>query len=289
MPSHDRLRVKNLAKSGVVRMLVLKPCLRCRRAVRTHNPALIAAPEWTAVTGPSAAVMTAVVLAVVLAFSAAGMASDDGRAVDVSVAAGGRLMFVRPDDFGLALHRDQLLVRTVIPPCDEGFDYCLYYFGGELAGTNFQSAGVRIQRRPDLAPEADGAGGSEAFPGAAVACLYTPPRGYVEFPPAMVRHGAVGDAPFAVSVFAPLQEGAAGSYSEGVLFRLALDDGTCFGVETRIAASRFEHFAEGAVRKFTEDQRAALTARLSDVVRAIRLVDDPAVVFFEMPETAPTD
>lgn len=81
-----------------------------------HNPARIAAPEWAAVTGPSAAVMTAVVLAVVLAFSAAAMASDDGRAVDVHVAAGGRLMFVRPDDFGLALHRDQLLVRTVIPP-----------------------------------------------------------------------------------------------------------------------------------------------------------------------------
>lgn len=270
-------------------MLVLKSCAACRRAFRIRNPAQVMVTESAAVASPSAAAMTVLALTVVLVFSATGFASDDGRTVEFHVAAGGRLVFVRPDDFGLALHRDQLLVRTVIPPCDEGFDYCLYYLGDELAGTNFLSAGVRIQRRPDLAPEQNGTRMSEAFPGSALACLHMRPRGYVEFPPTMIRDGAAGDATFAVSVFAPMQEGAAGSYSEGVLFRLSLDDGTCFEVETRIAASRFENFPDGAVEKFTEDHRSALIARLNDVVLGIRLVDDPDVLLFDFPDMASSD
>ena len=126
------------------------------------------------------------------------------RALDWHVVAGGELMFVRPGNFGLAVHRDQVLVRTVIPPCDESFDYCLYYFGDEFAGTNFQSAGVRIERRGDLET--------------AEACLYTPPRGYTEFQPTVRR----GEG-FAVSLFAPLYDGAAGSYAEGRLYRLFLE------------------------------------------------------------------
>lgn len=63
------------------------------------------------------------------------------------VAAGGVLEFVRPDDFGLALHPHQVLVSSYILPCDESFDYCLYYLGRELEGTNFESAGLRIERR----------------------------------------------------------------------------------------------------------------------------------------------
>lgn len=86
----------------------------------------------------------------VLGLSTHGASSDDGWMPDLHVAAGGQLMFVRPDDFGLAVHRHQLPVQSTIPPCDEGFDYCLYYLGGQFAGTNFRNAGIRIERRDDL-------------------------------------------------------------------------------------------------------------------------------------------
>src|SRR5690606_28999710 len=88
--------------------------------------------------------------------------SGDGSMPDLHVAASGRLVFVRPGDFGLAVHRDQLPVLGVVPPCDEGFDYCLYYLGDEFEGTNFSNAGVRIERREDL--------------GTVASCLSTPPR-----------------------------------------------------------------------------------------------------------------
>lgn len=189
--------------------------------------------------------------------------SDDGWMPDVHVAAGGELLFVRPDDFGLAVHRDQLPVRGTIPPCDDGFDYCLYYMGDEFAGTNFRNAGIRIERREDL--------------GTAEACLSAPPRGYGEFEPALMR---TKDG-FAVSLFPPLYEGAVGSYAEGRLYRLALDGGPCFEVETRIGAVQFGHFPEGTVREFTREQWDGLAARLHQVVRAIRLVDRPEVVLFE--------
>lgn len=106
-------------------------------------------------------------IAMVLSLTFHAESSDSGLAPNRHVVAGGELMFVRPADFGLALHRDQLLVRSVIPPCDEGFDYCLYHIGEEFAGTNFKSAGIRIERREDLET--------------AAACLFTPPRGYLDF------------------------------------------------------------------------------------------------------------
>lgn len=201
-------------------------------------------------------------IALVFALAVYAGAADGSTAPNVHVAAGGELMFERPADFGLAVHRDQVLVRSMIPPCDDGFDYCLYYLGDELAGTNFQSAGIRMERRKDLTtPEA---------------CLFTPPEGYTDFQPAVRREDG-----FAVSVFAPVQNAAAGHYSDGKLFRLFLGEATCFEVETRIAASRFEHYAEGTIREFTQEQRNALEDRLNDVVRAIRLVARPDVVLFE--------
>lgn len=192
-------------------------------------------------------------------------ASDEGAVADRHVAAGGQLMFMRPADFGLAVHRDQVLVKSVIPPCDDGFDYCLYYFGDEFAGTNWESAGVRIERRSDLAT--------------AEVCLTTPPRGYVDLRPTVYR----GDG-FAVSRFAPLHRAAAGHYAEGELFRIALGDAACFEVETRIGLSRFEHYEDGTIRELKEADRSALAARLDAVVRAIRLVERPDVVLLAFPQ-----
>src|SRR5690606_21204076 len=112
-------------------------------------------------------------IALVLGLTVPAGASDNGLVPDRHVVAGGELMFVRPADFGLAVHRDQMLVTSVIPPCDDGFDYCLYYLGEEFAGTNFRSAGIRIERREDLET--------------AASCLTTPPRGYLDFQPTLRR------------------------------------------------------------------------------------------------------
>lgn len=201
-----------------------------------------------------------------LGVSIPALSSDSGEMPDWHVIAGGELMFARPADFGLAVHWDQLLVKSMIPPCDDGFDYCIYYYGDHFAGTNFRSAGVRIQRREDLDTESS--------------CLFTPPRGYINFQPTAVRQG---DG-FAVSTFAPLFDGAVGHYADGELFRLSLDGGVCFEVETRIGASQFAHYPECSIREFTQEEREALEARLYDIVRAIRLVDSPSVVLFPVPE-----
>lgn len=132
-------------------------------------------------------------------------------------------MFERPGDFGLAVHREQLPVRSSIPPCDESFDYCIYYLGETFAGTNFQSAGVRIESRLDLETE--------------TACLLTPPKGYFEFDPIVRREEG-----FAVSIFAPIQTAGMGHAAVGELLRLALDGRSCFEVESRIAISQLVHY-----------------------------------------------
>lgn len=179
---------------------------------------------------------------------------------DRHVAAGGTLSFERPSDFGLAVTSEQVLVRSYIPPCDFGFDYCLYYVEPAFEGTNFESAGIRIERREDLATDS--------------ACLTAPPAGYIDFEP--VVHQREG---YAISVFAPIQNAAVGHYSDGKLFRLAVDS-TCFEFETRIAASQFTHYEPGTIDEFTQEDREALEARLHEVLRAVRLVDRPDEVLF---------
>ena len=176
------------------------------------------------------------------------------------VVAGGVLSFERPHDFGLAVRPEEVLGRSYIPPCEPGFDYCLYYTGMEYAGTNFESAGLRIQRREDLAGEA--------------ACLTTPPAGYFDLQPRVRR----GDG-FAVSTFAPVGDAAMGHYAEGKLFRLALAS-ACYEFETRIGQSRFELYEPGSVKEFTRADKEALEARLHEVLSTVRLVDRPGVPLF---------
>src|SRR6266404_877354 len=66
------------------------------------------------------------------------------------VVPGGAVSFGYTGDFGLAVSPEQILVRSYIPPCDQGFDYCLYYTGSAYKNTSFESAGIRVKRRADL-------------------------------------------------------------------------------------------------------------------------------------------
>lgn len=179
------------------------------------------------------------------------------------IVSGGVLLFERPADFGLAVHSHQLPRKTVIPACDESFDYCLYYLGEDFTNTNFQSAGIRIEQRKDLKDQRS--------------CLVTPPRGYLDFQPT-IRH----DDGFAISLFEPIQNAATGSYSLGKVFRLALGS-NCFEFETRIGASQFAFHEEGTIQEFGMDEWNTLESRLNEVLVAIRLVDRPDAVLFHVP------
>lgn len=201
-------------------------------------------------------------LSLVLSPGLLAAASDDGHGPDLHVAAGGELLFVRPPDFGLAVHPGQLLVTSYIPACDWTFDYCLYWLGQDLAGTNFESAGIRIERRDDLTT--------------AEACLWEPPRGWVALEPTV----RMGDG-FSVSSF-DVGEAAVGHYAEGTVFRLSLDT-ACFELETRIAARQFHNYPEGTIREFTDDAQAALEMRLAQVLHGVRLVDRPELELFPLP------
>lgn len=179
---------------------------------------------------------------------------------DRHIAAGGTLMFVRPADFGLALHPDQILVQSVIPPCDHNFDYCLYYLAPTFEGTTFKSAGVRIQARKDLVTSPQ--------------CLWTPPAGYTDFEP--IVHDGLG---YSTSTFAPIHDAGMGHFAEGVLYRLSVDT-VCYEVETRIAQSQFSHYPPGAIEPFTSDDEALMQSRLDEVVASIRLVERPGERLF---------
>lgn len=172
---------------------------------------------------------------------------------DLHVTAGGDLSFVRPPDFGLAVRAEQVLVESVVPPCAEGFDYCLYYNADTHAGTNFESAGLRIQRRDDLAGED--------------ACLRTPPTGYSGLEARVSRFDT-----YQTSVFSPVRSAGAGHASEGAIYRLA-GNGFCYEFETRVGITQLGNYEPGTVEEFTEADRQQMERRLSELLRTIRFAD----------------
>lgn len=179
---------------------------------------------------------------------------------DKHVLAGGEIRFERPDDFGLAVSQEQVLVESVIPPCSEGFDYCLYYNDTTYEGTNFESAGLRIEARPDLVTED--------------VCLSTPPTGYEALEPSIREPGM-----YSTSVFTPVQGAATGQVAEGSVYRLA-HNGSCHEFETRIGTSQFENFEPGTVEEFTENDRQALEERLHNLLETVRFIGREGEVIF---------
>jgi len=192
------------------------------------------------------------------------LASDKGELEvahgDVHYVAGGELRFERPADFGLAVTYEQVLVQSYIPPCDYGFDYCLYYIEQAFAGTNFESAGLRIQRRADLLSEE--------------ACLEEFPRGFLDLAPEVHR-----GAGYATGRFGPLGDAAVGHYATGYLYRL-FASGACFEFETRVGYSQYANYDPGTINEFTEADMEAMERRLAELLSRVRLADRPHEVLF---------
>ncbi len=164
----------------------------------------------------------------------------------------GTISFVVPTDFVLAVSQAQVLVKKYIPPCDEGFDYCIYYYSDFYKNTNFESAGLSIRRRADLKT-------SET-------CLRTLPAGYLtigsttaEFPQ------------YSIGKFGPLDDAAAGHYATGEEYRLFTDQ-KCYQFVLRLGQSRFENYPVGTIQEFTIADSTRMLSRIRDIVSGINLV-----------------
>lgn len=159
----------------------------------------------------------------------------------------GVITFTVPEDFGLAVTDEQILVDSVIPPCDSDFEYCLYYNGTAYADTNFLSAGLRIDKRADL-DDLD-------------SCLTTQPEGYTSL------EAAISTA--STSSFAPLRDAAAGSYSTGEEYRLYASS-TCYQFTTRVGASQFGNAEPGTV-EFSEGEQESMLSTLRGIIENMTL------------------
>jgi len=159
------------------------------------------------------------------------------------------------NEFGLALNKTQILVNSYIPPCNENFNYCLYYNGNEYQGTNFESAGIRIQKRADLVNER--------------LCLNTPPSG---FDASMTPDATKAVDKYSSSVFSNVGDAAAGHYAVGSLYRLYVKiNASCYEFETRIGQTQFANYPAGAIKEFTATQMKNLQSELTQIIEQISL------------------
>jgi hypothetical protein len=184
----------------------------------------------------------------------------DTEETTIHTIAGGGVTFEVPSDFGLAVNDEQLLVESVIPPCSSGFDYCLYYHSDRYENTNFESAGLRIEERIDLA--------------SGDTCLTALPAGYNNLIPE-----TTSTSTYSLSIFSPLADAAAGHYTEGALYRLAFE-GRCIELEKRIGLSQFENFETAAVLEFTDADKENVDDKLHAILQGVRFTDDEDLIIF---------
>lgn len=168
-----------------------------------------------------------------------------------------------PADFGLATNDTQVLVHPYIPPCTPGFDYCLYYIGTAYTGTNFESAGIRIEKRPDLGTKEE--------------CLDTPPSG---FDASMMPTATSSADAYSASVFGNVGDAGAGHYASGSLYRLYLPvSSSCYEFETRIGQTQFANYPAGTIKEFTSADEAALAGQLKSILDSVTLTSGAKVSF----------
>ncbi|UPA22680.1 hypothetical protein K8942_00500 [Candidatus Peribacteria bacterium] len=171
----------------------------------------------------------------------------------------GTITFSVPSEFGIAVKPEQLVITSYIPPCEEGYDYCLYYNAADYAGTNFASAGIGIVKRTDLTT--------------GTACLNTQPSGYSNLTP--VVRDSEG---YTTSVFASLGDAAMGHVAQDRVYRLALSN-ACYEFRTRIGQSQFSNYPEGSIEEFTASDAAALQTELQAALETVTITNGEAILF----------
>lgn len=171
----------------------------------------------------------------------------------------GTITFTVPSDFGLATNQTQVLTKSYIPPCDPGFNYCLYYTGTAYQGSNFDSAGIRIQHRTDLTTQ--------------TSCLTAAPTGYANFTPTST---IAGD--YAASEFTPIGNAGAGHFAKGTLYRLEYN-GACYEFETRIGQTQFANYPSGTIQQFTDADQVSLQTEIQNFLNGITLPSGETIAF----------
>ena len=151
-------------------------------------------------------------------------------------------------DFALATSDQQVLTQSNIPPCDQSFNYCLYYIGSAYLGTNIESAGIRIQRRPSLATQNQ--------------CLNTQPSGFTGLTPVVATSSNYGTSVFQVG------GGTAGGMASGNLYRLEYQ-GTCYEIETRSAQSDYGNYPSSTMQQFTPDEQNAIAGEIQAILATL--------------------
>jgi len=176
-------------------------------------------------------------------------------AYDQSISDGTYTVAFSSKEFGLAVNETQMLVHPYILPCDPAFDYCLYYIGSAYDGTNFESAGLRMEKRTDLSAER--------------LCLDTPPAG---FDSSVAPSRSASGVAYAASTFDSAGTAAAGHSADGSLYRLFYrPTNTCYEFETRIGQSQYMNYPAGSIREFTASDQAAIKAELGRILAGITL------------------
>ncbi len=173
------------------------------------------------------------------------------------------ITFSVPDGFGFAISEDQILQKGYIPACDPSFDYCVYALG-QYPGTNFDSAGIRIQKRTDLGTDQK--------------CLNTVPDGFSGLKPKISLTTTDGFT-YTTSLFTPLGDAGAGHYATGDVYRLAYKK-TCYEFQTRVGATQFANYPAGTIKEFTAADQAALMQKLRSFVNGITFTDTQAKIVF---------
>lgn len=185
------------------------------------------------------------------------------QAYDQSISDGTIVVMYPSAQFGLATTPAQVLVSSYIPPCDTGFNYCVYYTSQQYQGTNLESAGLRIQKRTDITAEH--------------LCLGTPPTG---FSAKTTPVATAADDTYATSVFSPIGNAGAGHYANGSLYRLFIRDGSkCYEFETRIGQTQFANYPAGSIKEFTTSDQTVLNAQLLGILDTVTLKNGTKISF----------
>lgn len=153
--------------------------------------------------------------------------------------------------YGLATTPDEIVKKSYIPACSTPFDYCIYYNMDNYGDTNFEAAGIRISKMPQL--------------DSMDLCLNTPPEGYSDIVP-----NIYDNTDHLISTYSPIEEGAAGHYSTGKIYRLAYG-GSCFEFETRVAETQFANYPEGTKVEFSAEKKKEVIDSLNNILDMVRL------------------
>jgi hypothetical protein len=170
--------------------------------------------------------------------------------------------------FALATNEQQILVSSYIPPCNGNFDYCLYYNStSTYAGTNFETAGIRIDQRTDLTTQSQ--------------CLNTAPDGFTGATSTVVASSSA----YMLAEFPNVGGAAAGHFAAGSLYRLfypasgSATSAGCYEFETRIGQSDYLNYPSGSIQQFTTADQAIVQSQLQSILGTVTLPDGLTVAF----------